>query len=1110
MKHILLVLASILVSLGAYGGISRTVTFDRSDLSFSEVKVDDQQMIMVNYHDLISSGLKDEPILPRLSLTFSVPYNANDFTLSYNCGVGERINLSAPVQVATDEVLSTQPQQQSENTESESEIAEISMISSASGIYKLVTVSITPFSTKANEQTGQFYNSVTFNLDWTINNSDATAEVFSSKSLARVTDKVKNAVENPEDLEKNMRPTISPLSVDVENFDYIIITPARFCNAMERLAALRRLKGYDAKVFALESILKDPKYLEMADIKDDAGRLRAFIKERHKYYGAMAVLLAGKYPEMPVRIGRTLSTSDKINKHLPTDLYFAEVDNSWYDNDSTKYGDENKSIDYLGDVSIGRIAIKNEQEIDNYIDKVIRYEFNPIIENTSYYGNMFVSRQDLDGTISGFSDSALSPFFNCFEKSNVVDFKESDRDYGHTSGRLAINTINNSSFGIHAFFGHGNAGGVAVGHSLDKRMTGIVARDNFEAWHYDEVGNGIDNLTNENFPAWCFSICCTTMPIDYTQTDGNPFQGEYTLGDAYTIGGKVGGIAFIGNTRVSYTSRGINISNFAFKNLYNNYRNSTDWTYTTAGSFIASIRNSTPNITHAGRLACNLLGDPLTPLYLGEPKVLTYSEFSDPNEEEGNICEFEWDGSEDLWIADQNMDNTFPTTATKVTTATDTHFTNRVNHLYTIFGKNTLPTILPLRLQRVSFFDYGLGDRYIFADKVIAGSSIDPSEASGNVQIHSSLNMTIESLSDVDLRTGVIVYDGATLNIIADGQVILDGIELQGNAVLYVKAKTIIKNSISAPSTAKITLIADNIIEPKAKARAKEAHKPMVVEGRTWWYESISQIDGPIDYGVTIGKEVDIDGVKWHEVRAVKSMLHGFDGVWHDCKDEDVVVGYVREEGTKVYSKPFIGHSFKPINELEFGHSNENGELLIYDFGTPSTHFNFGFQDDYNPELCGYNICIGYNISEISEIQNSGITYKKWTATYDGVDKGNDVCTVPMGNTFEYAEGIGITRAFCLSMLFYIPWEGSIDGDWDYRQPILRYVTEGENNTIIYENIGGEKLWNIPASVDNVVFDTSDAEVVWYNLQGIRVDKPTTPGVYVKVVGKTATKVVVK
>lgn len=50
-----------------------------------------------------------------------------------------------------------------------------------------------------------------------------------------------------------------------------------------------------------------------------------------------------------------------------------------------------------------------------------------------------------------------------------------------------------------------------------------------------------------------------------------------------------------------------------------------------------------------------------------------------------------------------------------------------------------------------------------------------------------------------------------------------------------------------------------------------------------------------------------------------------------------------------------------------------------------------------------------------------------------------------------------------------------------------------------------------PAGIENITVDTDHTEPVYFNLQGIRVPAANmTPGVYVKVAGKTTTKVVIK
>lgn len=65
---------------------------------------------------------------------------------------------------------------------------------------------------------------------------------------------------------------------------------------------------------------------------------------------------------------------------------------------------------------------------------------------------------------------------------------------------------------------------------------------------------------------------------------------------------------------------------------------------------------------------------------------------------------------------------------------------------------------------------------------------------------------------------------------------------------------------------------------------------------------------------------------------------------------------------------------------------------------------------------------------------------------------------------------------------------------------------------VVKTNAPAESLLLVSTGVENVDVDAAgDAEVIYYNLNGVRMEGTTlAPGVYVKVVGKTATKVVVK
>ena len=80
----------------------------------------------------------------------------------------------------------------------------------------------------------------------------------------------------------------------------------------------------------------------------------------------------------------------------------------------------------------------------------------------------------------------------------------------------------------------------------------------------------------------------------------------------------------------------------------------------------------------------------------------------------------------------------------------------------------------------------------------------------------------------------------------------------------------------------------------------------------------------------------------------------------------------------------------------------------------------------------------------------------------------------------------------------------------DYSQQFYAVIAlPGENYATT--NAKAADLISIESGVENIAVDAADANAVYYNLNGVRVAADElTPGIYVKVVGSTATKVVVK
>jgi hypothetical protein len=137
---------------------------------------------------------------------------------------------------------------------------------------------------------------------------------------------------------------------------------------------------------------------------------------------------------------------------------------------------------------------------------------------------------------------------------------------GH-KGADVIAEMNNNHFGFQGWFCHGGSGFGSAncypnGQSTIQTMCG---GDNDADHHYNwklcaqeahqyckqyvvhETGNGLDDLTNSNYPSVIFAVSCFLTPYDVTSNINN--GGAMNMGEAFTTLSNTGGAAFIGNTR---------------------------------------------------------------------------------------------------------------------------------------------------------------------------------------------------------------------------------------------------------------------------------------------------------------------------------------------------------------------------------------------------------------------------------------------------------------------------------------------------------------------------------------------------------------------------------
>ena len=166
-------------------------------------------------------------------------------------------------------------------------------------------------------------------------------------------------------------------------YDFIIISSENFSAELERLKEHKEQYEIKTKIITLKEIYTSVYFSVQG--RDDAEKIKYFIKDAIETWGINYVMLVGGKEEMPVRFVENI-----FGRHYNlfiSDLYFADIYNknnsfcSWDSNQNNVFGEVNDSIlidtvNLYPDICIGRLPCSNISELKIIVDKIINYEKN--------------------------------------------------------------------------------------------------------------------------------------------------------------------------------------------------------------------------------------------------------------------------------------------------------------------------------------------------------------------------------------------------------------------------------------------------------------------------------------------------------------------------------------------------------------------------------------------------------------------------------------------------------------------------------------------------------------------------------------------------------------
>ena len=549
------------------------------------------------------------------------------------------------------------------------------------------------------------------------------------------------------------------IDIGIPFYEYCVITSQNLKDAFTRLIAWKREKGLNAGVVCKEDILNNDYIVgdTVSSIYDDAGKIRQYLQYAYASGVTKYVLFGGNYSILPIRYGTgddnlwTWSHNYLNDYKIPSDFYFSELNSNWNKDGDMYYGEPSDNMDYGSELYVGRILCTNSEEIHNYTDKLLRYEMNPGNGNFSYLKKaLYIQADEMqDGHEQ---DNIAAQLQSIFPIDTIFSEMPSASAANPTSpyGNDVIAKMN-EHYGYVSWGGHGSPNSITVkSKNYNKEpYYAITSVQGNIPYITQESANGLDNLTNKDYPMFAYSISCSITPFDIFDV----YSVYPNIGQSFTLGEDYGGPVLVGNTRYGWSGSSASMQRKFNEALF------IEPMVGYAQNYAKLNYHSSIFYSHFLRHSSNIIGCPNIRIWTDIPTMfsatLSYNSNNYVISANNSITNAEI-GVRDITQTNEIIDNiSFNPSQGPMT------LVGVENCLISITGKNCLPQIMPLTIQNAVLH----GTHHAIVKDVTCGKDVRAG-SQGNVTFEEDSNYTFEIKGTFELTKGVEIKQGAQLKVI--------------------------------------------------------------------------------------------------------------------------------------------------------------------------------------------------------------------------------------------------------------------------------------------------------------------------------------------------------
>lgn len=166
---------------------------------------------------------------------------------------------------------------------------------------------------------------------------------------------------------------------DFDQLDMLIITKGTYVTAFSGYASYKTQRGFLTEIVTTEEIYSN------YPGADNQEKIRNCIKDYYENRGISYVILGGDSDTqnstqntIPHRGFYVDTGFGTIDENIPSDMYYSCLDGNWNSNGNNRFGEPGEE-DIFAEVIVGRMCIDSNAEVENMINKLIKYQDTPVL-----------------------------------------------------------------------------------------------------------------------------------------------------------------------------------------------------------------------------------------------------------------------------------------------------------------------------------------------------------------------------------------------------------------------------------------------------------------------------------------------------------------------------------------------------------------------------------------------------------------------------------------------------------------------------------------------------------------------------------------------------------